>query len=210
MSERHDRTTPDVFAVECPGCRAHLAVPRDLVGRAAGCPACHGAFLVPAARLDATPERPSVPEPRRSKAVAAQPERGPAPEFRAAAAPAPRDEPVVFAEPPLPSTRQRLAAPDAAPTAVPGPSAAAAPTAALGHDTGPLPPAADAAAVTAATDLAFREPTRTIRSGGAEIELRRLTPEEQRARRARRNLLIMVVGAALLVALVVMLGKGGR
>lgn len=75
-------------------------------------------------------------------------------------------------------------------------------------DAGPDDQRPDAAFSSA--ELAFREPVKTIRSGGAEIELRRLTPEERRLRRARRNLLFLVVGAALLVALVTLLGQGRR
>lgn len=139
------------FAVECPGCRAHLAASPTLAGDVAMCPACQAAFVVP---------------------------RG---------APAtPADAPVVFAEPPLPSTRRR---PDDAFVVV------AADTAAAGADTAPF---------------AVHEPARKVTAGDVEVELRRLTPDERRRRRAGRNLLILVAGAALLVALVVMLATGGR
>jgi hypothetical protein len=56
-----------------------------------------------------------------------------------------------------------------------------------------------------AEGMVFREPVKTIRSGGTVIELRRLSPEEIRTRRARRNLIILVAGAAILVALVMLL-----
>ena len=98
----------------------------------------------------------------------------------------PATAPVVFAEPPLPSTRRR---PDDA-FVVP-----AVDTAATGADTAPF---------------AVHEPARKVTTGDVEVELRRLTPDERRRRRAGRNLLILVVGAALLVALVVMLATGGR
>lgn len=93
----------------------------------------------------------------------------------------PADAPVVFTEPPLPSTRRR---PDDAFV-----------VAAAGADTAPF---------------SVHEPARKVTAGDVEVELRRLTPDERRRRRVSRNLLILVVGAALLVALVVMLATGGR
>lgn len=202
-TRRRDRRDPDArgaFAVECPGCRAHVAVTRDLVGRAAGCPGCRGAFLVPAPHVP-TPRpaaRLRTPAAPGGDAATAQP-------ARTAVEPAlPRvhDEPIVFADPPLPSTRRRA-------QTIPSPDPAAAPE--IGS--GPPPVEASDAGTRIGPDeaaaLSFREPVKIVRSGGAEIELRRLTPEEKRARRARRNLVILVVGAALLVALVVILGKGG-
>jgi len=98
----------------------------------------------------------------------------------------PATAPVVFAEPPLPSTRRR---PDDAFVVVAADTATA---------------AADAA------PFAVHEVARKVAAGDVEVELRRLAPDERRRRRAGRNLLILVVGAALLVALVVMLATGGR
>ena len=40
-----------LFAVECPNCRAALAVKRSRVGAAARCPLCEGDFLVPEPKL---------------------------------------------------------------------------------------------------------------------------------------------------------------
>jgi hypothetical protein len=51
-----------------------------------------------------------------------------------------------------------------------------------------------------ASELSFSEPVRTIRHGDAVIEIRRLTPEERRARRFRRNVLMVVVGVSILLA----------
>jgi hypothetical protein len=187
-SRRRKRDRPDAgalqaFAVECPACRTHAAVARSLVGRAARCPSCTATFLVP------TPE----------------------------SAEAPVNEPLVFSEPPPPSTRR--AAEEPHPTAVaPDAAATTTPFDTAGDDAPTSSPLEQSAAAstppttdsTAADGLAFHDPVKMIRVGGAEIELRRLTPEEKRIRRARRNVLILLVGAALLVALAVILGGHAR
>lgn len=218
-------TTP--IAVECPACRAHVAVPPELVGRAAGCPACRTAFLVPKPEREAplTTESPDRPKRKRRQPLPAGPstdassgasdpattEPAPVGESRPAAPAAGeqqprREDPVVFTEPPPPRARGRHGtAADAA-----GVGAAA------DHAADPDTPAAsgvgqrrpDAASDSGA--LAFREPVKTIRDGDTEIELRQLTPEERRSRRTRRNLLLLVVGATLLVALATLLGRGNR
>jgi hypothetical protein len=54
--------------------------------------------------------------------------------------------------------------------------------------------------------LVFQEPVKTIGSGAAAVELRRLSDEERRLRRSRRNILLLLVGAAVLIAIVVILG----
>lgn len=171
------------FAVECPTCRAHVAVARDLVGRAAACPACGAAFLVPA---------PATASPARHVERPAAHEE-----------PVPDEGPIAWHDPPPPVTRQRREAPPAAAaeTAVPG-------TPAVDSAVPEIPAAA--ADTAGSGGFAFREPVKTIRSGGVEIELRRLTAEEKRVLRARRNLLLLVVGAALLVALVMVLSRGVR
>lgn len=261
MSRRRDRhrsatfgaTTP--FAVECPGCHAHVAVPRSLVGRAAGCPACRSAFLVPPAEREEPPLPESFERPKRKRRTIVLPDPAPersAPEpsateasgfpdpavtERAQVAPAPvrtsrpaaspprqdfsrdepprHDEPLVFAEPPPPSTRGRDRSsvdPNSAAGSAAAVVGATVPTAATVTPRAPGAGPEDQR-LEAASDsggLAFRDPVKTVRSGGAEIELRRLTPEERRVRRARRNLLFLVVGAALLVALVMLLGQRGR
>lgn len=57
-------------------------------------------------------------------------------------------------------------------------------------------------------DLEFDEPaSKTIEAGGSVIELRRLTPKEQAARRARRNLLMLLSGMAILTTIVLALGR---
>lgn len=56
-----------------------------------------------------------------------------------------------------------------------------------------------------AAELVFSEPVRTIRHGNTVIELRRLSPEERRARRIRRNILMIVIGVSILLAVYVLL-----
>lgn len=55
-------------------------------------------------------------------------------------------------------------------------------------------------------ELEFREPVRTVRHGDTVIEIRRLTPEERRTRRFRRNLMMIVIGVSILMAIVVIFG----
>jgi len=173
-----------VFAVECPGCRSHLAVHARMAGDGARCPTCRTAFLVP--------DVPSPPPPQVAPAPVETPvEPAPPPAVTASS------EPVVFSEPPLPSTRLRVAPPAAEPP-VPYDANGAE------RDEALAPAPADTSSEPAPVDpaIAFREPVKTILHGDQVLELRRLTPEERRLRRARRNLLILVIGAALLVALV--------
>lgn len=66
------------------------------------------------------------------------------------------------------------------------------------------------APVAPAADLQFREPVKTVGRGPEAIELRRLTPEEKDARRRRRNIVMLMTGAAILVAIAVVLGTGRR
>lgn len=182
---RHE-SAPASFAVECPGCQTLLAVPRHRTGAGARCPTCGAGFLVP------EPPAPLAP------AAAPAPCEGPAEPLTAPAAS--HVEPLVFSEPPLPSTRrlvaQTVADPPVPYTAVLTAVEEAAPF--TPPDTSADPPAM-------AAELAFREPAKTIRSGGEVIQLYRLTAEERRLRRGRRNLLLLVIGAAVLVALVVAL-----
>lgn len=55
-------------------------------------------------------------------------------------------------------------------------------------------------------ELEFREPVRTVRHGDTVVEIRRLTPEERRARRFRRNVMMIVIGVSILLAIVVIFG----
>jgi hypothetical protein len=52
-------------------------------------------------------------------------------------------------------------------------------------------------------------PPQTIRHGGQEIELRRLTPEEKAVRRVRRNIITIGAGTAILFAIVLLATRGG-
>jgi hypothetical protein len=54
--------------------------------------------------------------------------------------------------------------------------------------------------------LVFRDPVRTIGDGSSTVELRRLTDEERRVRRARRNIFLLVAGGAVLIMLTVAFG----
>lgn len=105
---------------------------------------------------------------------------------------------------PLPAARSAASsAPPAAPRAETPttvlPAAASSPPA-------PAPEPAAAPEQGADSPLAFREPVKTIGSGGTAVELRRLSDEERRVRRGRRNLVLLLVGAAVLIAIVVVLG----
>lgn len=244
MSRRRDThrspaftgTTP--IAVECPGCRAHVAVPPPLVGHAAGCPVCWTAFFVPAPEREVSPATasPDRPKRKRRRRAPAEPttEAPSADPGSATAKPAPggesqtaapatreeqprRDDHIAFTEPPPPRSRDRHGTADAVGLGAAADHAAghfgdpaahpvSAPDspAAFGVGPGRPDPASDSGA------LAFREPVKTIRAGDTDIELRQLTPEERRTRRARRNLVLLVVGATLLVALATLLGRGGR
>jgi hypothetical protein len=59
-------------------------------------------------------------------------------------------------------------------------------------------------------EMQFREPVKTVGHGPNAIELRRLTPEEKEARRRRRNIIMLLTGAAILIAIAVVLGFGPR
>jgi hypothetical protein len=60
-------------------------------------------------------------------------------------------------------------------------------------------------------ELDFDEPAgKMIKAGGGVIELRRLTPEERSARRARRNLLMLLLGVGILMTIVLALGRDRR
>jgi len=60
-------------------------------------------------------------------------------------------------------------------------------------------------------ELEFDEPPpKTIEVDGGVIELRRLAPKEQAARRARRNMLMLLSGMAILITIVLTLGRKRR
>jgi len=64
----------------------------------------------------------------------------------------------------------------------------------------------DSPAIAAPTPMQFAEPAATVASGDTGIPLRRLSPEERAARRARRNLLMMITGISILLSIVLLLG----
>lgn len=74
----------------------------------------------------------------------------------------------------------------------------------------PESPAADHAppldATPANSGVTLREPVKKAGHGAAAVELRRLSDEERRLRRGRRNVVLLLVGAAVLVAIVFVLG----
>jgi len=86
------------------------------------------------------------------------------------------------------------------------PTAASAPTVA-GDAFAGLDAATPAPAAVADPALTFREPVRTVAAGDRAVELRRLTDEERRGRRARRNLVLLLIGGAVLIALTVAFGS---
>ncbi|MFM1995842.1 MAG: hypothetical protein RLZZ111_229 [Planctomycetota bacterium] len=57
------------------------------------------------------------------------------------------------------------------------------------------------------SELAVREPVRTVGSGDGAIVLRRLSPAERAARRTRRNLVMLVGGVSILLTIVLLLGR---
>lgn len=59
--------------------------------------------------------------------------------------------------------------------------------------------------------LTFQEPVKSVAGGDRPVQLRRLTDEERRVRRARRNLVLLLLGGTLLIALTVAFGyRPGR
>jgi len=94
----------------------------------------------------------------------------------------------------------RVPTPDAQP---PLPAAPRTGLDAVVPDLAPAPQPAD-------RGMQFAEPVKTIATADGVIELRRLTPEERAARRARRNLIMLLAGVGILIAIVLILGTKGR
>ena len=184
---------PALFVVACPACGGWSAATAAMVGESACCPQCAAAFRVPqpaAAPKQAPPVTtafttaiPDVVAP----AMAASPSDVPRP------VPEPRVVPTA-----LPTT------PVVAQPVPVEPVPAAAPLSTFEIPDHVLaPPAPD-------TEMQFREPVKTVGHGANAIELRRLTPEEKDARRRRRNIIMLLTGAAILIAIAVVLGFGRR
>lgn len=56
-------------------------------------------------------------------------------------------------------------------------------------------------------DMEFREPTLTVETEDGTLEIRRLTDEEKRTRRTRRNLIMLLVGTIILIVITALLGR---
>lgn len=173
---------PRLFIVACPSCGGWAAVGDDLVGRAACCPTCAAAFLVPTPAAACEPNKPvATPEPP-WKVASAPPTGG---STQAAVATEPAWEP-------------------APPTLMPVPAGPDDPPLFELPET-PFP------ADEVPTELQFHEPVaRVVGHGPHAIELRRLTPEERDRRRRRRNIVMLLAGAAILIAIAVGLGTRAR
>lgn len=182
-----------LFAVACPNCHEELAVTTDMAEGEARCPVCSAPFTVPEPRT----AEPAVPRAVAPSPLPVEPAAAPsAPPF-GAGEPAPT--PTVAAEPLEP-----VAAAHAPAVAL---SEDAAPSSAVPADPAPEGAAATITPEAPRGELEFREPVASITVGDTTLELRRLSPEEKQARRTRRNLLMLVVGAAILFALVLFLGR---
>lgn len=56
-------------------------------------------------------------------------------------------------------------------------------------------------------NLEFREPVSTLETEDGTVELRRLSDEEKRLRRSRRNIIMLLVGTTILIVLTAILGR---
>jgi hypothetical protein len=182
---------PDsLFVIACPVCLGQVAATGSLCGSHACCPLCACLFQVP---------YPAVTRPHDQPVTAPldQPPAGIAEDWtrvirqlaRPPQDPAPQPIPELSAEFELPAGMT-----DSAETAEDPGARPAQP----GVDGLPIDPSA--------MELVFTEPVRTVRHGTTVIEIRRLTPEERRARRFRRNVLMIVVGVSILLAIVLVFG----
>jgi hypothetical protein len=161
-----------LFVVACPVCRGQVAATGSLCGRDACCPLCASLFHVPVLPA-ATSAEPAAP----AKPSAHGPTLGEdwGPVIGQLVPPAGPDA----------SVTRELGGQEPADFEYAEPEAASSATG---------PPAAG--------ELVFQEPVRTVRHGNTVIEIRRLTPEERRTRRFRRNLMMIVVGVSLLLLIV--------
>lgn len=204
MSETTMNLHPDaLFVVACPVCQGHVAAAGSVCGHDACCPLCASLFHVPfppsAAASSPAPQHPAAADAEPPAALGedwegvigtlAPPRREQNEPGRTTVEPA-GVEGVDPETPPAPASSQPEPTPPPA-----GPE--------------PLPSVGEAAAANVA-ELAFKEPVRTVRVGREVIEIRRLSPEERRARRIRRNLLMIVVGVSILLAIVVLAGFPSR
>jgi len=154
---------------------------------AVACPACFGAIAVGSELLGQPAECPLCGSGFRVPVATldAPPRQPSAASPKPEASPSPRED----------SSREQRSAPPSQP-ASPDP-AAASPQDSLAE----LEPSARPAG-----ELQFQEPVRTVVSGDQVITLRRLTPEQKAARRARRNAVMMIAGVSILMAIVLLFG----
>ena len=225
----------DLFVIACPICRGHVAATGGLYGRDACCPLCANLFHVPfpaapepslaedwVGVIEQLAPPPNHPLPKPPPVADEVTEATPA--VTAPALPAldnafdSRDEIAavetvetnrpVIGEPgselvvtePVPEPVPDVTV--ATPFADPAPSPSDQPAV----DASSLPETEQTPLDPAAADLVFREPIRTIRQGNTVIEIRRLTPEERRIRRFRRNLMMIVIGVSILLVIVLLFG----
>lgn len=187
MTMSTDPAADTPFAVACPGCHGALAVTLGLASSAVCCPLCACGFLVPDPRqpqeaAPPTKRRESRPRPPRESGGGSRPA---VRDLEIPSSPATADQPAVTA-------------------------AASLPTAGLAPvDAGGPPPGVGAAGLPAGdAEYRFREAGPVIVGSGAEaIELRRLSPEEKRARRVRRNLIMLLCGSAILIVITFLFGR---
>jgi hypothetical protein len=201
MSDSTTRLEPDaLFVIACPFCLGQVAATGRLCGHDACCPLCASLFHVPFPRESDRPAPPAVGPARPPEPAGLAEDWGQV--IRQLAPPAKEPEPATEAPAPIPTEFE-----------LPEVAAEPAPTDAHLSDDSPVAPAADGLPVVggtpldpAATELVFSEPVRTVRHGATVIEIRRLAPEERRARRFRRNVLMVVVGVSILLAIVLVFG----
>lgn len=100
--------------------------------------------------------------------------------------------------------------PEPEPPSAPPPTAdEAAPPAAdpAWRDMAPTLAEAVAAPMERHRDLEFREPVSMVETEDGTLELRRLSDEEKRLRRSRRNVIMLLVGTTILIGLTALLGR---
>lgn len=216
----------ELFVVACPACQGQVAATGSLCGQDACCPLCAARFHVPfpdltPPELEPPGEEPDEIEDRRSidrptaapmpAETALIPDETDPTDERAADEPAGATDPAAprDAEPPW-AAGERAGESDLRPDGLPPPCDATVGPCDEPSEPGSAPaepafPTAFGSPLTPSReDLAFSEPVRTVQRRGRVIEIRRLTPEERRFRRLRRNVMMIVVGVSILLAVVVL------
>jgi hypothetical protein len=232
MSESLQHLTPDaLFVVACPVCLGHVAAMGGLCGRDVCCPLCASLFHVPfpgseeAATVELAPEpEPAgmaedwgsvitqLAPPRPDAEPSAPPQDSGLESFESLPAePTPSPAAELSAESTVsPSAAVTPVSPAAATEPAPGPaSPAGEPAEDLSRPPRPeavVPDWSGPPVDARVEELVFTEPVRTVRQGDRVIEIRRLSPEERRSRRVRRNLMMIVVGISILLAIVLLFG----